>query len=360
MAIGVVVPDRIPLKNAELEYERAPKYRKQRRPGFNRARLLDLTDKSVEIAAREAFEVGEQVSLKMHVKGVKNFLSISGEVKKRSTRVNILKQPAFAILIDFGPLKAGEAKKLSWARDQLVSRQGPVRLRRKEERDETADTTVADRAASAPEAAARVKRPVALLELIDGLDKFEVTGDLIMAVIEAAEAGMDVEVLYPKRVSRPLLQEEEEVPEEELEAEVISQEGPIRPMNVYRIARDARLHFSDAAQPVGPASELIYLSRLKTPKDCFAVVLERDNMQHPGEKSFKRGSILIFSAAERVNSGDFAFVKTRSADEFAQIFFDKDAAVRIRPLNPRYHERVVRRSEIHFLCKLIGHYEDMA
>ena len=69
-------------------------------------------------------------------------------------------------------------------------------------------------------------------------------------------------------------------------------------------------------------------------------------------------SLLLFSINEPVNSGDFAFIKSRQVDEFAQVFFDKTDEIRIRPLNSNYRERVARRSEVRLLCKLVGHYAD--
>jgi len=371
MAIRAEIQERTPLENAEMEYEREPGRRKQRRPGFNRARLLDLMAESVEIGAREAFQREERVSLTMHVKGVRDFVKVQGKVRK-CTRVNILRQPAFAIFIEFDRLDSSQVKKLSWARDQLVPKRRPVRLKREEETPaptpaptptpapaaNTRETTPPEKVVPPPETTARIRRPVALLELIDGLDRFEVTSDLVLAIIEAAEAGMDVEVLYPQESARPQLAEGEPA-EEETVGENLPGKGQARPMNVYRLARNTQLYFSEEGRPVGPAAELIYLSRLQAPESCFAVVLELDTMFQPGTQGFKRGSILLFSTTERVDSGDFAFVKSRSGDEFAQVFFDKQDSVRIRLLNPKYRERVVRRSEVRLLCKLVGHYEDL-
>ena len=362
MAIRAEIPERTPIENVEMEYTRESESRKRRRGGFNRARLLDLSETSLELGAREAFRSGEKLSVSMHVKRIKDFMKIDCKVRK-CTRVTILKQPAFAVILEFGKLAPDQAKNLAWARDQLVPKRQAAPLQRAEEKREvTPMPRVVEKAAPrrdepAPEAKARVRRPVALLELIDGLDKFEVTDDLILAIIEAAEADMDVEVLYPKdAVGR--LPDEEEPEAQETPAQALPVEGQARPMNVYRLARNTRLYFSEEGQPVGPAAELIYLSRLKTPANCFAVELGMDTMTQTGAPSFSRGSILLFSTTERVDSGDFGFIKTRSGDEFAQVFFDKNDEIRVHPLNSRYREHVVRRSEVRLLCKLIGHYED--
>jgi len=368
MGIRPEIMEREPLKNVEVEYERLSGPRKVRRPGFNRARLLDITQDALDIAAREMFPARQKLQLTMHIKGVRDFLNIEGEVQK-STRITILKQPAFSILIEMQQLSDDQVKKLSWAREQLVprsQRQAPVRRAEKDPSEKPAAQPAAARAVERPTPApaavvARpesVQRPVTLIELIDRLEKFTVTDDLIMAVIEAAEASMDVEVLYPvQSVGESAAQEEEEVeaPEQALPAE-----GQAKPMNVYRLARNTRLHFSEAGTPVGPPAGLFYLSRLKSPENCFAVELGLDTMTQPGSPSFKQGSILIFTTKERVADGHFAFIKLRTGDEFVQVFFGKNDEVRIRMLNPKYPERVLRRSEVKMLCRLVGHYEDLA
>jgi len=362
MAIRVAIPEREPLENVEIEYERAGASRKKRRPGFNRARLLDITDKSIEIAAREVFNENEKVTLTFHLKNISNYVKVNGLARK-SMRVTVRKQPAFGIGIEFDKLSAAQVKKISWARDELAPRPAPARLKRakespKPESQKPAEPTPTPEERRGPEPTARVKRPVALLELIDKLDQFEVSEELILAIIEAAEEGLDVEVLYPKTPAPKEhgiegLEAEEEAPEAVLPAE-----GEARPLNVYRLARNTRLHFADGGLPVGPATELLYLSRLKSPQNCFAVELDTDSMTQEGMRGFNRGSLLLFSTTEPVNSGDFAFVKSRNTDEFAQVFFDKNDEIRIHPLNSNYRERVARRSEVRLLCKLVGHYAD--
>ena len=96
------------------------------------------------------------------------------------------------------------------------------------------------------------------------------------------------------------------------------------------------------------------------PETCFAVELGMDTMTQAGWPSFKKGSILVFSTSERVENGDFAFLKLRGNDEFAQVFMEKNEDLRLRPLNPQYREHIARRTEVQTVCKLIGCYEDLS
>ena len=263
----------------------------------------------------------------------------------------------------FGDLTRDQSNKLAWAEQQLMRgrRPAPVRAAPEEKRP-----TAGVAAATAPAPATRtitvteggreVKRPVALLQLIDHLDKFTVTDDLILAVIEAAEAGMDVETLYADEVKETAARAEEEETPSAPVPEAARPPAGARPMSVYRLAGNTRVYFAENGMPTGPAQELFYVSRIKTPETCFGVELETDALTEPGLPIYRRGDILIFSTNEKVDSGSLAFVKTRTTDELGQVFFDEADEVRLRPLNPAWRERVLKRHEIKALCKLIGHY----
>jgi phage repressor protein C with HTH and peptisase S24 domain len=302
-------------------------------------------------------------------------VSAVGEIKKPPVRITVVRQPAFAVAVQIGKLTGDQTAKIAWAEEQLMPRQRTAPRRREEERPAgaapvaagqpapAAATAVAERAAPAEpapapvEAAPGVKRPVALLQLIEALDKFQVSDDLVLAIVEAAEMGLDVETLYAAKPDEAI-----EEDEESSAADVaMPSDGIVRPMNVHRFADNSRLYFSEANVVVGPPSELIYLSRIKTLKTCFALELGSDSMMNAGgAPSFKPGSILIFSTAAKVESGDFAYVKTRTSDEFAQVFMEKNEDLRLRPLNSQYREHIARRTEVQTVCKLIGCYEDLS
>ena len=363
MAIRQEIRERKPLDNVEVEYERSGGSRRERRPGFNRARLLDINEKEAEIAARQTFAAKEKVQLTFNVKTVRDFLKVTGTVKERPVRITILKQPAFSVRLAFEDLSEDDLKRIQWTRDQLVPKRtrGPIRRGEETAPEEEQPASVAAPApaeaqpgvAAAPRESA-VQRPVALLELIDELDNFHVTEDLITAVIEAAEAGMDVEVLYPVQKSESGTSDIEEAGT--ASAETAPPERSAKPMNIYRLASNTRLPFSAAGAPVGPSVGLFYLSGLESPETCFAVRLETDVMERPECPMFQRGSVLVFSTKKKVSNGQFAFVKSRLGDQFVQVFFDKPDEIRLHPLNPHYPENVLRRSEIKVICRLIGSY----
>jgi SOS-response transcriptional repressor LexA len=184
-----------------------------------------------------------------------------------------------------------------------------------------------------------------------------VNDDLVLAIVEAAETGLDVETLYAAKPEE-LIEESEESSVADV---AMPSDGIVRPMNVYRFADNTRLYFSETNAVIGPPSGLIYLSRIQTPQTCFALELGSDSMMNTsGGRSFKPGSILIFSSDAKVENGDFAYVKTRMGDEFAQVFVEKNEDLRLRPLNPQYREHLARRTEIQIVCKLVGWYEDLA
>ena len=374
MAARPEIAERIPIEKVEVEYERTSASSKPRRPGFTRVRLLAISQTEIELATRETIPVGEKLNFTLHPKGVENFVSAAGEVKKKTVQISVLKQPAFAVTVQIGKLTSDQAAKLAWAEEQLMRRQRTV-LRRREEEQPAAAAAVADgqpapaaatavaerpapvEAPPAPaETAPGVKRPVALLQLLEALDKFQVSDDLVLAIVEAAEAG-DVETLYAAKPEE-LTKEAEESSVADL---AMPSDDVVRPMNIHRFADNTRLYFSETNAVIGPPSGLIYLSRIKTPQTCFALELGSDSMMNAaGGRSFKPGSILIFSTEAKVESGDYAYVKARTGDEFAQVFIEKNEDLRLRPLNPEYREHVVRRTEVQTVCKLVGCYEDLS
>ena len=134
MAIRPEIPERTPIENVEVEYERASVSSKTRKPGFTRVRLLAISQTEIELATRETIPVGEKLNFTLDVKGVKNFVSAAGEVKKRPVQITVLKQPAFAVTVQIGKLTGDQTAKIAWAEEQLMPRQRAAPRRREEER----------------------------------------------------------------------------------------------------------------------------------------------------------------------------------------------------------------------------------
>ena len=379
MANRPEIVERTPIQDVEVQFAHASSSKRSGKTRFSRGRLLDIEPERVEVGLREAFFPGERLALTLHTKTVRNFLKVDAEVQE-STRVTILRQPAYAIELTYGKLNNDQKSKIAWASKELAPRQRtPTRIERPaieaEEEDtpmpatplpETA-TAVAEQPAPTPTPGLErdmsdsgIRRPVALLELIDKLDNLEVTDDLIWAVIEAAEADMDVEVLYPTRkpvVSSGAAPTVESFDEEEEAAPAPPAQA--RPINVYRLAPNTNLHFSKSGLPAGPAHGMIYVSQLAEPEQCFAVELGVDTMVQTLDPSFPEGSVLIFNIGASVENGDFAYMKLRGKDVFAQLFYSGDDEVRVRFLNHAYPEQAAKRREVRMLYRLVGFFRSM-
>ncbi len=89
-----------------------------------------------------------------------------------------------------------------------------------------------------------------------------------------------------------------------------------------------------------------------------AYQLTDDSMTSVRKPSFAPGAVVVFVHNRKPRAGDFALVETEEGRTFRQVFFE-DEAVRLRPLNPRYPETFVRRSEIKSMSRIAGHYEPM-
>ena len=370
MAIHQAIVARIPIEDVEVSYSLLSASRRGRKARFAKARLLTVTRETMELGSREAFHPGEKLSLVVNTKRIKDFLRIDGEITK-SSRVTVLRQQAYAVEVALVKPNAAQQNKLAWATTHLAPKEKPDRLGRKPQeraKEKAAPPAAAQSADTAKDASGappdakveaetageEVVRPQALLDLISTLDTFEVSNDLIWAVIEAAEAGMDVEVLFP--VAKKDTPADEEAEEEEEVAAPLPP-GQARPINVYRLAGNTTLHFSSKGMPVSPPSDMFYYSGLKSPQTCFALNLELDFMAREEGPSFKVGSVLLFSTKAPVTSGDYVYLKVRGKDVFAKVLFGKDDTVRIRFLNQDYPERQVKRREVRMMYKLIGAYQ---
>jgi hypothetical protein len=362
-----------PVEGVEIEYASAEGGRKAKAPRFKRARLLDIAQEQIELGSREAFQKRTKLKLTIHTKRVQDLLTVVGQVAECS-RCTVLRQQAFHVALKYVDVDDELRSKIAWAAAQYGKersrparrpvREAPAREEEAEPEKEApaeveAPTAPAETPAPAATAAAlrgaEVDRPVALLELIRKLDDLEVTDDLIRAVIEAAEADMDVEVLFPKREAA--MEETAREAPTTGPAPAAAPTGPVRPINVYRLSSRSSLHFSASGMPASPAAEMFYYSGLPAPETCFAAVLESDTMAGEGSPSIPSGALLVFSTSEPVEDGDFAYLKVRGNDTFAQVFQGKEDVLRIRFLNPAYPEEVVKRREIRVMCRLVGVYE---
>ena len=88
---------------------------------------------------------------------------------------------------------------------------------------------------------------------------------------------------------------------------------------------------------------------------CYALRVYGDSMEpKEGPHTFHHGEIVVFADRPSPKPGDYAFVKTSDLATFKQVFFDEES-VRLVPLNRAYQEKVVRRSDIKHMWKLVLH-----
>jgi len=194
----------------------------------------------------------------------------------------------------------------------------------------------------------QIQRPVALLSLISKLESFPVTDELVLGVLEAAEQNLAVEDLFktngevseearPRRVA----------PEPKKEAEN-------KPIPVYRLAPESRLHFNEEGMPVAPPVDALFYSKIDA-AECFACELQTDRMSRAdGGLSFVPGDVIIFSKSAKVENGCYAFVATKSGNEFTQVFFGQDDQIRLRPQNGNNPEVSLKRGEVKICYRMIA------
>ena len=198
-----------------------------------------------------------------------------------------------------------------------------------------------------------VRRPVKLLELLSMLETFEVTDDLIQGVLEAVTQNISIEQLFGQEDEedvRPRRVTEEETQEEQPEA---------RPLPIFRLSRETRIHFNEDGMPVAPPVAHIFYPKFDS-SECFGCELRTDRMLcEDAPVSFKPGDVLIFRANAKPESGDYVFGQTKTGNVFLQFFEDSPDQIRLRPLNPKYPEAVLKHSEFRNCCKLIARLQEL-
>jgi hypothetical protein len=188
------------------------------------------------------------------------------------------------------------------------------------------------------------------------MESWTISEDLLSALIEAAEAGVQIDSVY-EGTAPQVLQKVEAEEEQEEEARA-AQPTSATSMPVYRLAEGSLIHFSRDNKPISPPVQHLYVSRISH-ENCFGCELQMDAMVTDAPPHFKRGDILVFSTERKVENGDFVFLKTRVRDEFVQVFFGPEDLMRLRFLHPSHPERTLRRFEIKAMCRLIGRYQDL-
>jgi hypothetical protein len=197
-----------------------------------------------------------------------------------------------------------------------------------------------------------VHRPVALLQLIAQLEDFEVSDDLVVGLLEAAEQDVTVEELFDIH-ERPEIRPRRRVVKEDKPKE------DAKPMPVYRLDGKAPIHFNEAGMPITPPVHHLFFSRMAG-EACFAGEVTDDRMVQAGRPSFRPGEIVVFGKTSRAENGSFVFVKLRGEkDEFTQIFFGRDDHIRLRPLNGNYPEKSARRADVLAMFKVIARFEQI-
>ena len=322
------------LEQAHVEYQRESKFGRARDPE-EPGKLISLTQQEIHFVGKEPLSPGTGLMLSVNVGEEKAAVKLRGDVvntrelpREQGTRIEVkIRKP-----------NAGERMRL----EQLIARLAGKKV-----------TSAKLAAGTAPAGTkASVNRPVALLNLIAKLDALEVTDDLISAVMDAAESGIDLADLFTgvddedkKKVVKPLTIGPPRPPRVE--------QVTAKPLAVYRLGGQQRIFFGEDGLPVGPAANHIFVSTIKDPT-CFACELQNDQMIQAGKPSFEPGDVLIFSSSAAVSDQDFVFAKTRQEDMFTQIFFGEEDVVRLRPLNGNHKEREIHRFEIRVMSKLIG------
>ena len=141
-----------------------------------------------------------------------------------------------------------------------------------------------------------------------------------------------------------------------------SAEGRVALIEVHdRVLQADLLIGEDDDAPINPERTVArYLEIfVKEGRECCAHRLADDSMTSARPPSFARGCVVVFVKGAMPMSGDFALVETDEALLFRRVFMGDGDTVRLRPLNPRYPEAVLPRSDIIEMSRAAGRYDPL-
>ena len=325
------------------------------------AQALDFSQGGLQFLCRETTNVKEKDSLQLtiHLKGERDWMRTTAEVVAARKVEN---RPFLRVSVhftDIDPQKARHLRELEHqylpAQDRETSGQtGRLRQTFQVPVESGRDVDAAKSAEAERFGEVRsgdVKRPVALLELIATLEKFEVNDELVLLLLEAAEQGIAIEDLAGHGRggdATPIGGATDEAGGEGTE----SGSGRNRPIPIYRMDEETRFHFSEEGLPVAAPVDHLFFSGIEGSRS-FACEIQFDRMRQSEGPSFERGEIVVFSKDGDIEDGCFAYTQTREGDDFSQIFLPDEEHVRIRHLNPSLREMVFRRSEVKFCYRMV-------
>jgi len=127
---------------------------------------------------------------------------------------------------------------------------------------------------------------------------------------------------------------------------LISEPEPMR-VACFKMGAGYEVDFDDGGRPVGESDTYVYVVGYGR-EECFAGDVAGDSMESAeARESFPPGTIVIFSRRREAVSGDFVFYRTADESGFKQAFWrDGSDEVKLRPLNPQYPEKVVKKGDL--------------
>jgi transcriptional regulator with XRE-family HTH domain len=120
---------------------------------------------------------------------------------------------------------------------------------------------------------------------------------------------------------------------------------------LFDISTGQGVNFDEGGRPRGDLDMTLELPQVDAP--CFACRVQGDAMLAAGREGFADGDIVVFAQRPPAN-GDFAFVRTREAAAFRQVFSEAQG-LRLVPLNRAHEEKLVPAGEVLQAWKLVQH-----
>ncbi len=138
--------------------------------------------------------------------------------------------------------------------------------------------------------------------------------------------------------------------------------GKLAPVPLIATKSGYPSKISELGDPEGPMEVVLqFPPQTGESENCqrFALRVQGDSMHAKGiPDDFRPGELVVFSNGFQVNSGDFAFVITHDSSTFRKVQFNGTNEFKLLPLNPKYPENTIQKSDIRHMWKLVRHVRE--
>jgi transcriptional regulator with XRE-family HTH domain len=135
--------------------------------------------------------------------------------------------------------------------------------------------------------------------------------------------------------------------------------GRVISVPLYDTVKGYPLALNENGDPLGALETLLQIPTISgepTGTRHFALRVMDDSMRGRGNDDFRPGDVVVFGSWPEIKTGDFAFLMLGGSALFRQLETIDATRYNLMPLNAEFPQRLVARTEITGLWRLVCHF----